>query len=499
MLEGILREMLKAECDKLGTRYHDYHNAMEIEFQRNRRRILAPPEKRVSVPEYWNIDKKFNPFYVKKHTTQIARSLSKKLESESYTPHRPYILDKDKKGGGKRQVSIFQIPDAVVSKLIYKRLIAKNRHRFSSTSYAYRNDRNVHFAIQDISIELKNHPRVFVAEFDFKDFFGSISHDYILSQLDENGFVVNNFERFVIRRFLSLSDHGIPQGTSISLFLANLACWKMDRRLEDEGLRFARYADDTVIWSNSYEKITKAYDIIHGFSQDTGIPINFKKSEGISLLCPSGMPAEFAKIKNDIEFLGYKLSGKTISIKEEKVCEIKEKISYLLYRNMIQPIKTVVLKAVTIPNNDEDPAFVTAIMQIRRYLYGNLNEQHLRLYLSGHYKRLTFKGLMSFYPLLNDEDQLSQLDGWLVSTILHVLKLRGQILESKGYRVSSRFPFNLTKDNILDSCRKKQVKNRTGLIQIPSFMRIYRAIKKGVENDGVEYTMNPKSNIYNYE
>lgn len=167
--------MIEDECNKLGNRYHDYHNAMEIEFQRNKKRIINPPKKQVNIPEYWNVDKKFNPFYVKKHSKQIAQSLAKKLESETYTPYPPYLMERDKKGGGKREVVIFQIPDAVVSKYIYKRLIAKNRHRFSSTSYAYRNDRNVHFAIQDISIELKNHPRVFVAEFDFKDFFGSIT------------------------------------------------------------------------------------------------------------------------------------------------------------------------------------------------------------------------------------------------------------------------------------------------------------------------------------
>ncbi|WP_339241300.1 reverse transcriptase domain-containing protein [Paenibacillus sp. FSL F4-0243] len=498
MLEKTLREMIEKECDKLGQRYHDFHNSIEMEYQRNKRRVNNPPNKEIKPPEYWEIDKKFNPFYVKKHSKQIAHSLAHKLESETYTPHPPYIMEVDKKDGGKREVAIFQIPDSVVSKYIYKRLTAKNRHRFSSTSYAYRDDRNVHFAIQDISIELMNHPRVFVAEFDFKNFFGSLNHEYLYSQLNKNGFIINPFEKYVISRFLTLADRGVPQGTSISLFLANLACWRLDRSLEDEGLRFARYADDTVIWSNSYEKITKAYDIIHGFSLETGIEINFNKSDGISLLCQSGMPAEFGEIKYHINFLGYKLSGQKTSIKEVKVLEIKKQISYILYRNLIQPIKPTILKNIIIPNNNEDPSFVTAIMQIRRYLYGNLNEQSIRLYLSGQYNRLKFKGLMSFYPLINDEEQLAELDGWLVSTILHATKLREKILLSKGYRVSGQFPFNLNKQTMLDICKKKKIKNRVGIIQIPSFTRIYHAIQRGIENDGIEYTMNPKSNIYNY-
>ncbi|MGW7162638.1 reverse transcriptase domain-containing protein [Paenibacillus taichungensis] len=498
MLENTLKKMIEEECDKLGQRYHDYHNAVHLEYIRNTKRINNAPQKEIKLPAYWDVDKKFNPFYVKKHSKQIARSLAKKLEDETYTPHDPYVMEVDKKDGSKREVVIFQIPDAVVSKYIYKRLTKKNRHRFSSTSYAYRDDRNVHFAIQDISIELKNYPRVFIAEFDFKNFFGSINHSYIFSQMDKNGFIVNGFERYVISRFLSLTKKGVLQGTSISLFLANLACWGLDRKLEDEGLRFARYADDTVIWSNSYEKITKAYEIIHSFSVETGIEINFMKSDGISLLSQDGMPAEFKEIKYHIDFLGYKLSGKKTSIKDSKVKEIKEQISYILYRNLIQPVKPAMIRAVTIPNNNEDPAFVTAIMQIRRYMYGKLNEQLIRLYLLGHYKRLTFKGLMSFYPLINDEKQLKELDGWLVSTILNTLKLREKLLVYKGHNIQNDFPFNLTNNNILNVCKRKKIKGKSGLVQIPSFCRIYHAIQLGIENDGIEYTMNPKSNSYNY-
>jgi len=38
-------------------------------------------------------------------------------------------------------------------------------------------------------------------------------------------------------------ERGIPQGTSISLFLANVAPWDLDRSLERLGVSFVRYAD----------------------------------------------------------------------------------------------------------------------------------------------------------------------------------------------------------------------------------------------------------------
>ena len=136
-------------------------------------------------------------------------------------------------------MSIYQIPDATVSKIYYSRLLAKNKHRFSSFSYAYRNDRNVHFAIQDIWLDISRDTRSFIAEFDFSDFFGSISHDYLKAQYKSNGFYISDEEQFVIDSFLESREEnkkvGIPQGTSISLFLANLVCWQLDLRLERSG------------------------------------------------------------------------------------------------------------------------------------------------------------------------------------------------------------------------------------------------------------------------
>jgi hypothetical protein len=37
------------------------------------------------------------------------------------------------------------------------------------------------------------------------------------------------------------------------------------------------------------------------------------------------------------------------------------------------------------------------------------------------------------------------------------------------------------------------------LLTIPSFLRIYRALKRGLVMSGIEGTMNPGSNTYHYE
>ena len=490
-----LEQKIREEAEKLAYRHHAYHNSMEIEFSRNKNRVTDPLPKKILVPEYWAKDRKFNPFYVHKHSKQIAYSIAKKIRRDDYTPNKPHNMEVPKSGGKSRSITVYQIPDAAVSTLYYEQLLAKNKHRFSSFSYAYRNDRNVHFAIQDIAVDLVQHARTFVAEFDFSDFFGSIQHEYLFKQFDKNGFYINNEEKKIIESFLPDSGIGIPQGSSISLFLANLVCWEIDKKLEKKGLQFARYADDTVIWSQEYEKICKSFEIINDFSKKTGININVGKSDGISLLTRKGFPAELKNVKHQIDFLGYSISVDNVSIKEHSVRKIKKQISYLLYKNLIQPLKGSNLRAIVIPNANKDRGFLTAILQIRRYLYGSLSERQLRDFLAGRLKRLNFKGLMSYYPLLTDKEQLKELDGWLSSVIIRSLKLRARLLKKWGFNRDHIFPFNVNKKELIQRCKIEDIDGKY-LLEIPSFLRIYLAINKGLINDGIERVMNPSSSYY---
>jgi RNA-directed DNA polymerase len=493
----ILHDIIK-EAEEKANKFHLYHNFQYLSFKRNERRLINPEPKYLRAPDEWHDDRKHNPFYVLKRKEQISKSIARKLLSGQYIPNPPFQKEIPKNNGGVRKINIYQIPDAAVSDRFYHNLLSKNKHRFSSLAYAYRNDRNIHFAIQDIAAEIAETQRIYVAEFDFSDFFGSINHDYLYEQLEKNAFLVSPLERKVIEAFLqSHGAKGIPLGTSISLFLANLACWKLDRDLEDEGLRFARYADDTIIWSKDYGKISKAFEIISDFSKTTGILINFKKSDGISLLQKEGLQSEFINSKSYIEFLGYQISCDHISIKSDSVKRIKNQISYLLYRNLIQPLVSSSSNAKHIPHRGKDRDLVTAIMQIRRYLYGDISERMLTNYLNGANKTLKFKGIMSFYPLVNNELQMMELDAWLISTILNTLNLRKKhLMRHYPALVFTNFPFNQTKDDLITHCKSERIFNKKGLMQIPSFLRIHNAISMGLVNEGIEKIMHPDSVKY---
>lgn len=490
-LHDIIEAEIRREADKLAVRHQQYHNGTHLAYVRDTERLAAPPAKVIHTPAYWGQSRRFNPFYVLKHSRPIAISIARKLQNGTYSP-RPAVIRAVPKGDGTtRSVNVYEIPDAAISHFYYNRLLEKNRHRFSAFSYAYRSDKNVQFAIQDIAVDLAYHARLFIAEFDFSDFFGSIEHPHLFQQLHENGFLVTHDEETVIRSFLRAhGPKGIPQGTSISLFLANLVCWRLDKKLELIGVKFARYADDSVIWTTDYTRICKSFEAIQEFSGEAGVPINIEKSKGINLLVKKGFKSEFAKTKYAFDFLGYRLAVGKTSIGKKAVLKIKRQISFLLYENLIQPLLGPQLKAISIPANNQDHGFLVAISQVRRYLYGNLTEEKLANYLQGGASRISFKGIMSFYPLVNDEDQLRSLDGWLVAVIHRCVAKRASLLRHWNFDRDNQFPFNVTKAEIVARCATPVVHGKP-LLSIPSFLRIYRAIQKGVVAGGIEASAPP--------
>lgn len=495
LLEQRIAKYIREEAEKLIERYNLYHNVVHVEYTRNKKRLgNCCPNKEIKTPDYWQIDNKFNPFYVRKKYKAIAKSITQKIISREYKPNKPHILQVPKSDGTTRDVTIFQIQDAAISKMYFDKLLTKNKHRFSSFSYAYRNDRNVHFAIQDIFVDFHNHNRMFIAEFDFSKFFPSISQTFLRDQFNKNGFNISKEEEFIIESFLSIDFNngvGIPQGTSLSLFLANLSCWYIDKELEKLGVKFARYADDTLIWSSDYTKTNAACIIINNFAKTSGVKINVKKSAGVSLITQTNLSAEI-KQSDYVDFLGYSVTIENIRIKKASLKKIQHQVSYLLYRNLIQPFKQI---NILNHNMSTKIAIVTAIMQIRRYIYGGLTDKHLKDYISGRISKIYFKGIMSFYPLVNDEVQLQELDGWMVSTIFRTLKLHKKLVHKTDLDID-----NIKNNNELIEFLRSQKINISKKIdlEIPSFMRIYRAINKGIAEFGIEGIMNPKSLNYDY-
>jgi len=483
---------VREKCQKLISQHEEYAREIRDDDARRRRRTGVGHRGIILRPSYWSIDRAFNPYKVRAHADQISRAIKAKLRNHDYRPYNPIAYEVPKSDGSKRIVSVFTIADAVVSRRVYRSLLEKNKSRFSAYSYAYRDDLTAHDAILNIGADLRTGRRYFLAEYDFSKYFDSISHEYLWRVLEEKQFLISPLERHVLTGFLNseiqvqstytrhiqkqrdASTHGVPQGTSISLFLANVAAWELDRALERLGVGFARYADDTLIWSDDYTRICDAVQVLSATASNMGAALNFKKSHGISIYAPNGSPAEFNP-KRTVEFVGYRFGAGGRGLRASVVERLKRRIAYIVWSNLLEPLsKGGVVSARVAPSVDRD--YLVMIGQLRRYLYGDLNEERLSRLIQGRSRRVRFKGFMSYFPMVDDDEQLKALDGWMLHTVYTSLRRRTAILESSGLS-SLPVPHGASKAELLIA--RAQTHSQVKLdLSLPSFVRVGRAIRR---------------------
>lgn len=508
-----LNEKLRKHAGRLISEHEAYAKWLHNENARRMRRSTKTVEQvRLLIPDSWSADPGFNPYLVRSRHASIAHSITQALRAGSYTPRPPFTFLVPKESGGHRQVSTFQIADEVISLQTYRSLLTKNFSLLSSRAYAYRWDRGPHDAITHISREFTRSKRLFVAEYDFRKFFDTVSHEFIFDLLNDSNMKVTTLEKQIITGFLQTPvlkpreygstaqseprTKGIPQGTSLSLFLANLVASELDRSLEQLGVGFVRYADDTLIWSSSYEQICQATSALYEASARIGSVINEEKSPGIRLLTSSPTkPAEMTSTPY-VEFLGHRLDLCSISMKDASLEKIKKRVEELVYTNLLLEPSRGSQHPERLTNTNVDLDYVTLIFQLRRYLYGSLNESDLRRFQNGSIPKMKFDGVMSYFPLVTNRDQLTKLDGWITTTIWLAMRKRARLLKKMHLAVPE--PHGLEKQNLLKF--KAQSSKTTGDfidLRIPSVRRIAEVISAAVTTHGLQ-VVSDNAPLYNY-
>jgi hypothetical protein len=233
---------------------------------------------------------------------------------------------------------------------------------------------------------------------------------------------------------------GVPQGTSISLVLANLAASRLDRRLERIGVGFARYADDTLIWSDSYDAICDAGAILSDEAKAMGVELNHRKSEGISLLVPRRWERDGEmRTKRSVRFLGYDLGLDHCDISEAGERRIRKRCESLIYDNLLrEPLKGN--QDLARLSGPVDSDYIALLAHLRRYLYGSLSEAKVKRFQHGEAPFVHFEGVMASYPLIENSEVLSRFDGWIVHAIHQAMKKRGRILVEAGLVAEADLP-----------------------------------------------------------
>ena len=494
-----LRTAILRQATLLVRRHEKYCSNIDLEIKRRNRRSTSSVGKKLYTPAHWELADGFHPYKVRSRVDRIAHSIRARIRNGTYEPFAAMIKEIGKSTGAPREVNIYQIADSAVSFRAFRSLVAKNYSLFSQYSYAYRTELTLHDAIRQLKNSLGAGPRVYIGQVDFKSYFGSIRHESIWKTLRDLGFLVSREEQIIIEAFLksreiSFKDYssregnirkrGVPQGTSISLFLANVAATPIDRSLEKLGVHFARYGDDTIIWSDDYGLVNEAINQLNSLGTEIGVELNLEKSEGVFLLTPPKPKPEIA-FRRTVEFVGYSIKkqedGSVItSMHPKAIAGIKSRMAQIIHSNLLgEPKRGTQNQTRLTGKNDRD--FVVMLMQLQRYLYGDLTDVKIRRYMGGYVPNIRYQGRMAFYPMIGDFKLLKSLDGWLLHTIFLALKKRHSIL--KGQNITTLVqPFGLSKEQL--SSARFLINSPGETIEIPSFFSIGKILAAAADAYG---------------
>ena len=251
------------------------------------------------------------------------KDLVEKLKSGSYKapPVRRIYLDKP--GGGERPIGIPTFSDKVMQRAVTMLLEPIYEQDFHDFSYGSRPQRSAHQAISAMRDQLWYQGGCWVVEIDISGFFDAIDHGKLRDVLDNR--VRDGVLRRTIDKWLragvmegecfSRPENGTPQGGVISPLLANIFLhevmdnWfvKEVRPRMGKAARMVRYADDILMFFESYEAAKKVLEVTQKRFKKYGLEIHPKKSKITDFRKPVGrkQPKKSHEHSKTFDFLGF--------------------------------------------------------------------------------------------------------------------------------------------------------------------------------------------------
>ena len=456
-MQDLLEQEIIRESRKRINRYFQKLRSVARARQAFEKRTGSPAARpKITEPSSWKFHRHFDPRYCCNHARFLAKGIWKSLQASKYVPTDALRISVAKASGGSRQIDLFSIPDAAVAKVFFKKINKRNQKIFADTSYAYQTGKSPLDAVSRISSYLRE-SRWFASQYDFRDFFGSISHGSVIKLLSKNGdFLTTNLERHLLLSVLShpykvsgiseVRDHGTPQGHCLYLFISNVAAHPLDKALALANGYPIRFADDSVVLTRNYQDATEIAQIFEDFSRTSGISINETKSIGIKIISSTG--AELANIPY-IDFLGYSISRDSVRLNEKAIYRFKSYCSKIIFRHLIlYPRKLSLFNAKRVGRDFVDWDLVTAINELRRYIYSGHSHADVNSYLvstdPSQSQFRPWRGFFAYFCLATEGAQFRALDGWLLSCLHRAYNFRRKVLQANGFKA----PRKLSMDQI---------------------------------------------------
>ncbi|PSL51286.1 group II intron reverse transcriptase/maturase [Salsuginibacillus halophilus] len=195
---------------------------------------------------------------LREHLKTHGEMITEQIRQGTYIPQPVRRVEIPKPSGGTRDLGIPTVTDRFVQQAVSQVLTEVYDPMFSEHSYGFRPKRRGHDAVRKARNYIREGYR-WVVDLDLEKFFDQVNHDRLMRTLS---FRINDPQVLrLIRRFLQAgvmedgvtraSTKGTPQGGPISPVLSNIVLDELDQELEKRGVRFVRYADDCMMFTES--------------------------------------------------------------------------------------------------------------------------------------------------------------------------------------------------------------------------------------------------------
>ncbi len=314
------------------------------------------------------------------------KTITSKMVNDTYTFNYPTKVLISKMGKSKKRiVYMYNDEEKYILKLL-SYLLYKYDYLFAPNLYSFRKQKGVKQAIYDLTKDKKIN-NIYAYKVDIANYFNSIPISQLLPDLKQDlqdDKLYTLLEQILTNKYVIYNNQiiedinkGIMAGVPISAFLANYYLKDLDTFFYNQKIRYARYADDIIVFDENKKKLNEYIQYIKNYLNQKGLSINQDKEA-------------FYNKGDAIPFLGFVYHQGIIDINDNAKRKIKGKI-----RRSARGLRRWMIK-----NNASNEVTIKAInRKFNRKFYGKQENE------------LTWK--YWFFKTINTTNSLKDIDQYL--------------------------------------------------------------------------------------